>query len=235
MKPTLLLVEDDPISGRFLAAALEALPATVEVTRSVADAIAAAGPHDLWLLDANLPDGSGIGLLARLRERHPRVPALAHTADDSPSLKSRLLASGFAAVLVKPLAAVALQRAVRQALGLELDSAPEPGAGCDSPDETPLWDDAVALAALNGNATHLQTLRDLFLQELERQHSIVFAALASRDFEQARHQLHQMRASSGFVGAMRLQRVATLLEKSPEEAYLAAEFDAVLRQTRSRR
>jgi hypothetical protein len=30
MKPTLLLVEDDPVSGRFLAAALEALPAAVE-------------------------------------------------------------------------------------------------------------------------------------------------------------------------------------------------------------
>ncbi|HLM53835.1 MAG TPA: response regulator [Pseudoxanthomonas sp.] len=233
MKPTLLLVEDDPVSGRFLAAALEALPAAVEVTRSVADAIAAAGPHDLWLLDANLPDGSGIELLARLRERHPRVPALAHTADDSPSLKSRLLASGFAAVLVKPLTAVVLQRAVRQAL--ELDSAPEPDAGCGSPDETPLWDDAVALAALNGNANHLQTLRDLFLQELERQHSIVFTALASRDFDQARHQLHQMRASSGFVGAMRLQRVATLLERSPEEVGVAAQFDTVLRQTRSGR
>ncbi|HZF97416.1 MAG TPA: response regulator [Pseudoxanthomonas sp.] len=233
MKPTLLLVEDDPISGRFLAAALEALPATVEVARSLADAIAAAGPHDLWLLDANLPDGSGVDLLARLRERHPRVPALAHTADDSPLLTSRLLASGFGAVLVKPLTAVVLQRAVREALGL--DSAPDPGTGRDRLDETPLWDDAVALAALNGNATHLQTLRDLFLQELERQHSIVFAALASRDFEQARHHLHQMRASSGFVGAMRLQRMATLLEQSPEEARVATEFDTVLRQTRSGR
>jgi DNA-binding response OmpR family regulator len=231
MTPTLLLVEDDPISSRFLAAALEALPARVEVAASMAEAIAGDATHDLWLLDANLPDGSGIELFAQLRKRQPRVPALAHTADDSPALESRLLAAGFTSVLVKPLAAAVLQQAVRECLGLE--AASDASTATPSIEAAPLWDDAVALAALNGNADHLQTLRGLFLQELERQHLAITAALAEGDLDRARHQLHQMRASSGFVGAMRLQRMVVLLEKSPGAAPVAAEFDTVLRQTRS--
>jgi hypothetical protein len=198
----------------------------------VADAIAAAGPHDLWLLDANLPDGSGIELLARLRERHPRVPALAHTADDSPSLKSRLLASGFAAVLVKPLTAVVLQRAVRQAL--ELDSAPEPDAGCGSrmrrhsgttpwpwrrSTATPTICRRCATCSCRSWSASTRSCSPRWRPAISRRRGIS----CTRCGPAAGSSGHAPPARGGAAG------------KSPEEARVAAQFDAVLRQTRSGR
>ena len=81
MKPRLLLVEDDAISRRFMVAALEALPAHVDQADSVAAALAMPSDHQLWLLDANLADGTGIDLLEVLRARRPGITALALTAD----------------------------------------------------------------------------------------------------------------------------------------------------------
>ena len=70
--PCVLLVEDDPASRLFLATVLEALPATVVVAGSLAEArqcvhgdgFARDGAFDLWLFDANLPDGSAAAAAA---------------------------------------------------------------------------------------------------------------------------------------------------------------------------
>src|SRR5690606_26492213 len=70
--PRILLVEDDPVTQAYLAAVLEALPATVDAVASAGEAMRAVsgggrGTHALWLVDAHLPDADGAGLLARLR------------------------------------------------------------------------------------------------------------------------------------------------------------------------
>ena len=214
MKPRLLLVEDDAISRRFLQATLEALPADVDIAESLASALDIETVHDLWLLDANLPDGSGIDLLQALRLRSPSVPALAHTADDSPALHAQLITAGFAEVLVKPLGAAQLQDAVRRALGSATDirfRVNEPAAATSI---LPVWDERTALAALNGNVEHVATLRKLFLDELMQQQDRIVLALQRGDETAARHELHQLKASSGFVGAMRLNAAAAQLEKA---------------------
>ena len=229
MKPRLLLVEDDPVSQAFLRAALEGLPATVEVAASLAEALAAAQGHDLWLIDANLPDGNGSTLLARLRAGSPTTTALAHTADDSPALARQLHEAGFDGVLVKPIAAAELQAKVRAALGL-----PSPVATGLSRDETavmPLWNDDAALAALNGNRDAAAQLRKLFLAELPGQCERIATALRSGDVETARGELHRLKASCGFVGAVRLQTEASALNQSPDNAELLAAFEETARST----
>ena len=95
--PSILLVEDDRISATFLSAALATLPARVHVAEDCAQALAASGPFDAWLIDANLPDGSGTWLLQHLRETDAAARALAHTADARPA--TRHLAAGVYAVL----------------------------------------------------------------------------------------------------------------------------------------
>ena len=69
--PCLLLVEDDPVSAAFLRDAAAALPARVVDAGTLAEAMAeaAATRFDLWLVDANLPDGRGESLLQALRAR----------------------------------------------------------------------------------------------------------------------------------------------------------------------
>lgn len=230
MTPRILLVEDDPTTNAFMRAALEALPATVQTARSQAEALAPAGPFDLCLVDANLPDGRGEDLLQRLRARQPRVPALAHTADHSPALHAALCASGFAAVVIKPVTAAALRQAVLGVLELHQPLPAAAVRACSN--DLPAWDDAAALAALGGNPAHLQSLRGLFLQELDAQAAAITSALAGADWAAAHQHLHRLRASSGFVGAARLQAAAQTLDSSLPDLSGQAEFHDAWQQTR---
>lgn len=203
--PRVLLVEDDPPSRLFLAAALEAMPATVAAAGTVADAlrqVADSPAFDLWLVDAHLPDGSGAGLLRELRSLDRATPALAHTASAERDALDALLAAGFAEVLVKPLPAATLQANVRRVLGIAGPvRVAEPPAACG---KLPVWDDAAAAAALGGDPAHVAALRSLFLAELPAQRDAVLAAFERGDDGAAAAELHRLQAGCGFVGAARL-------------------------------
>jgi len=219
-----LLVEDDPISLGFFQAALEPLAIRLDSADTMAAALARARDtrHDLYLIDAHLPDGSGSALLSQLRALQLGTPALAHTADAGAT--PRLLAEGFLNVLIKPLPASELQQQVRRALparpGLEaahLDLA----AGSD-------WDEAAALAALNGQQHHLNALRELFLSELPGTRDAVDTALRQQDEPALRSHLHRLQASCGFVGAARLAQAVRELKGAPQSTAARHQFhDAV--------
>lgn len=232
--PRLLLVEDDPTSRAFLSAALRALPAEVDAADSLAAATALAQTQDyaLWLIDARLPDGSGAELLARLRSRHPHTPALAHTAAHEPAILEGLVAAGFAEVLVKPLPATAVQGAVRGRLGLTTGGAAAPTT-TDTDGPWPVWDDAAAVQALNGNRGHVDTLRGLFAQELPKSLQAITAAAVQGDAEAMRSDLHRLRASCGFVGAIRLAAAVQALQQDPSSATLLARFEQAAHETLS--
>lgn len=200
--PRVLLVEDDPVSRTFLAAAVRGLPATVDAADSMAAALvlAAATAYDVWLLDANLPDGSGAELLARLRARDGRTPAIAHTATHDPDVAVALESAGFTRVLVKPLPAIAVQQALRSAMGLDAAQV----ATAASPEASSDWDDDAATRALNGNPEHIAALRRLFIAELPGVVERVRNAFRNEDFQGLHAELHRLRASCGFVGAARL-------------------------------
>jgi CheY-like chemotaxis protein/HPt (histidine-containing phosphotransfer) domain-containing protein len=213
MKPRVLLVEDDAVSRSFLAAALEALPSEVAAAATCAEALRRDLSFDLWLIDANLPDGDGAELLRRLRARTPDVPAIGHTADHSAESRNRLLHAGFAEVLIKPLTATQLQASVRRWL--------KPLALAESPASyaivTPLadWDDDAALIALNGNREHVAMLRKLFLDELPAAKHAVLSSFQAADDERLRGALHKLRASCGFVGAAKLAKAVARLQQDP--------------------
>ncbi|GAB2657445.1 response regulator [Arenimonas aestuarii] len=205
--PRLLLLEDDPTSAAALRAGLESLPARVDQAANVAEAaaLAARGGHALWLFDLQLPDGRGDALLARLRADGLATPALALSAD--PGADAR----GFLRVLAKPLALSELRAAVAAVL---------------PPDLLPPWDEVAGLAAVAGQATALQTLRRLFLDELPEQRRQVLAACESGDETAARAQLHRLKASCGFVGALPLLAAVRALYATPGDAGARQRFDA---------
>jgi CheY-like chemotaxis protein/HPt (histidine-containing phosphotransfer) domain-containing protein len=221
--PRVLLVEDDPVSCAFLAAAIGVLPVEVDVAVTCAAALQQERKHhyQLWLIDANLPDGNGRDLFRDLRVSAPATPALAHTASRDPSELDALIDAGFAEVLIKPLTAVELQAAVQRALHLRLAPAESMPPRCG---ELPVWDDSGAASALNGNPTHVAALRRLFLDELPTQRDAVMAALRSDDIEAANAQFHRLRASCGFVGAARLGEAVRMLQQSPESGQAQDDF-----------
>lgn len=222
MNPNILLVEDDPVSRAFLEAATAALPASVAVAgdAAAARALANAAGFDLWLIDAHLPDATGAGLLAQLRAAGFATPALAHTATGDEGAHAELRAAGFAGTIAKPIDAASWQAAVRSALRMD---ARTHVADAVIPDygHRPIWDDAVALAALNGNAEHVAALRKLFLDELPGMRArIVDAGTRAAT-------LHRLRASCGFVGAARLDAAVRVLQESNSEAALQGVLDAL--------
>lgn len=227
MTPRILLVEDDPVSRSFLQAAAEALPADVDAVDTCADAIRSAGEHayDLWLIDANLPDGSGAGLLNTLRSVSASTPALAHTASEARGDHEALLVAGFVDVLVKPIAVLDLQTTICRVLGFDRAN---PDGGSRPCARLPDWDDAAALAALKGEPTHVSALRQLFLDELPKQRDAVLAAVADNDAADARRTLHMLRASCGFVGALRLDDAVRALEAEPQSEFALSRFKAAV-------
>nr|WP_241093545.1 response regulator [Xanthomonas sp.] len=219
--PRLLLVEDDPISRSFFQATLEILPAQVDLADSMAMALAnaQAREHDLWLIDANLPDGSGAELLRRLQERRPGTLALAHTADGSAATQERLHAAGFVEVLLKPLSPERLLQAVRRILARG-----RAGAAVSGAEAAVDWDETSALAALNGERSHLIALRELFLAELPGTRDAVASALQLSDEQAVRSHLHRLQASCGFVGAARLARAVRQLQGDPASSQARNQF-----------
>lgn len=235
--PRILLLEDDPVSAAFLAAAIEAIPARVDVAGTLAEArgMADGGTHDLWLFDANLPDGRGADLLAELRGRDIAVTALAHTADARRDTLDALIDAGFEEVLQKPLSVAQLQGAIRRFCAGDLSIAmdnPQQGEPMRC-GKLPLWDDDAALRALNGHRAHVNAMRDLFAQELPLVAIRASAALANRDTAALRDELHKLQASCGFVGAARLGAAVVDLQNAQDATDAAARFENTLQDTLS--
>jgi len=211
--PAVLLVEDDPTTLAYLQAITEALPARVATATCLADALqlAQSQPYALWLVDANLPDGTGTELLQLLRGQCASTPALAHTAAREQYELDALLAAGFAEVLVKPVTCEQWQAAIRR--HLPDHALPATSAAPAAPlDTLLLWDDDAATAALGGNRANVDALRGLFLAELPAQ----LDALRSGDVAARDGQLHRLRASCAFVGAARLDAAVRELHQAPE-------------------
>ncbi len=228
--PRVLLVEDDPVSRDFLSSATQAFPAEVDAVDTIAAALACAaqGRHDLWLIDANLPDGSGMELLRTLRAHHPHTPALAHTASRDRVALDGLTAAGFSEVLIKPLGVDEWQAAIRRALGQPVAGSGAPTGLCG---KRPVWNDDAALVALNGNPQHVKALRDLFLAELAMQRDTVLAALHRQDHLAAHDVLHRLKASCGFVGASRLLAAVEALDAALCDPVHAAAFRNAVEDT----
>lgn len=220
----LLLVEDDPISRGFFQIALESLPAQVECGDSVASALALAQSkrYDLALIDVNLPDGSGLELLGQLASVQPGLPALAHTAELSPSDREVLRAGGFLEVLTKPMSADRLQQAVRR--GLTHGRV----VSLQHSDSDRDWDESTALMALNGQQGHLVALRELFLAELPATRDAVDSALRVEDTQAVRGHLHRLQASCSFVGAARLAGAVRQLRGDPLSRVAQHQFHAAV-------
>jgi CheY-like chemotaxis protein len=220
----LLLVEDDPVSRGFLAEALQRFPARVDAVSDAAQAIAlvARNAYSLWLLDANLPDASGEQLLQQLRALHPQAVALCLTAELHGPRLDALGQAGFSEVLQKPLTVSALHAAVRRQLGIAMP------AGANGDGESVVWDDAQALRTLGGNRDAMRTLRGLFVAELPTQADTVLRAIATRDVDHIRAELHRLKASCGFVGSAQLFVAVRALHDAPMNAECASAFrDAV--------
>jgi len=116
----ILIVEDSPLVVDAFRVLFTEAGYEVDAAATVAEAIemGTTKPADVMLLDISLPDGSGLDIMAALKERGslPRA-TLAMTGHSD--LKSRRICidAGCAEVLVKPVPIAELLRQIERHLG----------------------------------------------------------------------------------------------------------------------
>ncbi len=123
----LLLIEDDDILGEGLRDFLQGDGHLVQWCRTLGQVQGMRGePFDAWLVDWQLPDGSGLQWLQAQRAQGLRTPALMLTARDQLSHRVQGLDAGADDYLVKPFAPEELAARLR---GVARRLAGDTGAG----------------------------------------------------------------------------------------------------------
>ena len=117
IKPTALLIEDEPQIRRFVRLALEEEGWHVQEAATMNRGLIEAGTRkpDLVVLDLGLPDGDGIDLIADLRTWSP-VPVIVLSARTDEEQKIRALDAGADDYLTKPFGVGELLARVRAML-----------------------------------------------------------------------------------------------------------------------
>jgi two-component system copper resistance phosphate regulon response regulator CusR len=121
-----LLVEDDPRLSATVAAFLRGEGFAVDVVVTGAEALreAAVSPYDAIVLDLGLPDGDGIEVCRRLRERGVAARVIMATARDSVQARITGLDTGADDYIVKPYALGELVARLRALLRRPADAVP---------------------------------------------------------------------------------------------------------------
>jgi CheY-like chemotaxis protein/HPt (histidine-containing phosphotransfer) domain-containing protein len=196
LTPRVLIVDDDPVSLRFLEAAVAQCDCIVTTAASGNAALAAHGDFDLLLIDRRLPDIDGVELLRALRERGIAAPAIATSAEIDTALAAQLRATGFVDLLEKP----ASVRHIIEIVVRHLSKA-----------APVLLDDVAALDSIGGDAHALHALRSLLARELEELERDLTHGDLARNTAKLGERLHRLRASCGFCGAPILAAAAARL------------------------
>jgi FixJ family two-component response regulator len=120
-RPIAIAIVDDELSVRVglgrLCQALGLEPTVHASGRAFLESLAPDAPcPDCLLLDAQMPDMTGIEVHQHLVDRGMHVPTLVYTGDDAPETHTRYFAVGVAGLLRKPIGADALLAAIDRAM-----------------------------------------------------------------------------------------------------------------------
>lgn len=126
MTHRLLVIEDDRALNQMVAMHFEDQGLETEGVLTCADAIAAVKRHppDVALMDMQLPDGTGLELLATLRTMQPGMPVVIMTGQHDLELAIEAIKAGAADYLHKPVKTEALHETVFKALNLTTAAPP---------------------------------------------------------------------------------------------------------------
>lgn len=117
--PRILVVDDEP---GILEMARDLISAEVDCKLGVASSVAEArraidrNPVDLLIVDIHLPDGDGLELLNRLRQKHPTARAIVMTGSPTVDTSIESLRAGAIDFIAKPFTAADVARRIRSAL-----------------------------------------------------------------------------------------------------------------------
>ena len=155
--PVILILEDDPVTALiFEKTILSSLPECRPIwAKDIADARARAGAVavHLFVIDVNLPDGSGLEFLWEMSSMYPESHAVVMSAMPRPEYEAESVALGALRSLPKPIAAAELASVLKDLLSSE--QAVEGGAFRASLKNLSFFD-IVQIKCLSGTSSTLQ-------------------------------------------------------------------------------
>jgi CheY-like chemotaxis protein len=208
----LLVVDDDPLSTRFLAhlSALLGHVCTVETQPERALELATQGDFDVALLDLNMPQMDGFELLRRLRAaeqaagRAP-LPVIAVTGYVAENDRLRCLMAGFNEHLGKPIHVSALGAALQTLALRQSQSRP----GSDPSDAQRLRDTVQRLSSMKpGERDFAPSVVETFALRSAQLIEALQEALRAADTASWHNAAQALAASAEFLGATRLAHMS---------------------------
>ena len=230
-----LLVEDNPVNQDVARELLRIAGLQVAVASDGAEALAAVArePHDLVLMDMQMPVMDGLEATRRLRALPAcrRLPVIAMTANAFGEDRAACLAAGMDDHIAKPVDPSQLYTVLLRWLP-EAPPAP-PAAGSDGApaDETvppvPGLDLAQALRFVGGRAAVLRRVLRQFADHYRDGLAGVREALAAGDNATAGRGAHSIKGAAASIAAERVPALADALERAIVQRVPAAERDAI--------
>ncbi|MEO5362832.1 MAG: response regulator [Magnetococcus sp. DMHC-8] len=230
----LLVVDDMAINRLFCSETLPLLGIdTFELAENGQEALEhlQAQTFDLVLMDCRMPvlDGLETTRLLRRREQeagHSRhTPVIALTASATADQRAACLAAGMDDILVKPLTLHALQGVLERFLRSAPDPATPPLAA-DAPGTEPLHggspldERALARKQLILGRERMDRLIQVFLQDMQRNLSLLRTAVATRQAAQCMRAAHAFKGCCGVVHADGLAALCQAMEQLGETGTL---------------
>ena len=103
---TILIVEDDPLSMRFLYTILQETGASLMVANNGREALDMVSQHeqlDLILMDVQLPVMNGHEVTSKIRKFNKNIPIIAQTAHAMAEDRTKCMQSGCTDYITKPI------------------------------------------------------------------------------------------------------------------------------------
>ncbi|HOV57526.1 MAG TPA: ATP-binding protein [Rhodanobacteraceae bacterium] len=242
----ILLVDDHPTNREVLVRQLARAGYACETAADGEEALARwkSGRYALVLTDIHMPRLDGYGLVAALREqerrdRLPRTPVIALTANVSKGEAERCLAAGMDDFLPKPVTLAQLARHLRQWLPHVVFAAPPalapaPPAPTASmvpaPRSDEVLDERVLRDIAGADVVLAHNLLGDFLAATQRDIAALDAAQSAGDRESAAREAHRIKGAARLVGAAALARAAAAVESAARDAASPLQSSAALHE-----
>jgi CheY-like chemotaxis protein/HPt (histidine-containing phosphotransfer) domain-containing protein len=225
-----LVAEDNPVNQRVAAAQLRRLGCDVDVAASGLEAVEAVARrhYDVVFMDCQMPGVDGFDATREIRRREgrgPHVPIVAMTANGLRGDRERCLAAGMTDYLAKPVGTESLRRIIER-----YGSASQGGVAAEGPSIMPRREATVVdpdtlsrLKALEADGLQgfLAGLARDFDEGFAERLGEMEAAVRSGDSAALRRAAHNLKGSSGILGARGMAELCRRLEDLAEEGRMA--------------
>jgi CheY-like chemotaxis protein/HPt (histidine-containing phosphotransfer) domain-containing protein len=224
----ILVAEDNAVNRTVALRQLRKLGYSAEAVANGLEAVEAIEqfPYDVVLMDCQMPELDGYEATRRIRAleasghwpRATRVRIVAMTANAMKGDREKCLAAGMDDYISKPVALAELQRVLEASTPASPTADP---ASVEAPVLNPTLVSELKSLGLPGEADPFVEVMQLFLQDTPERIQTVREALRANDTTQAAKVAHTLKGSCANVGAERMRRLSSCLERAASEGAVA--------------